>query len=39
MKEKVEVVIAQFNSIVGDLCGNTDKIINPIPLPECFNCL
>jgi len=30
MKEKVEVVIAQFNSIVGDLCGNTDKIINII---------
>tara|TARA_B100000575_G_C23123434_1_gene650478 strand:- start:799 stop:2430 length:1632 start_codon:yes stop_codon:yes gene_type:complete len=30
MKEKLEVVIAQFNSIVGDLNGNTDKIIEII---------
>ena len=30
MKEKVEVVIAQFNSIVGDLNGNADRIINII---------
>ena len=30
MKEKVEVLIAQFNSVVGDLDGNTNRIINII---------
>ena len=30
MKEKVEVLIAQFNSVVGDLEGNTNRIINII---------
>ena len=30
MKEKIEFVLAQFNAVVGDLDGNTDRIIKII---------
>ena len=37
MKEKVEVLIAQFNSVVGDLEGNTNRIINIIKKNRSLN--
>ena len=37
MKEKVEVLIAQFNSVVGDLEGNTNRIINIIKQNRSLN--
>ena len=37
MKEKVEVLIAQFNSVVGDLEGNTNRIINIIKQNRALN--
>ena len=37
MKEKVEVLIAQFNSVVGDLEGNTNRIINIIRQNRSLN--
>ena len=30
MKDKIEFVLAQFNAVVGDLVGNTDRIIKII---------
>ena len=37
MKEKVEVLIAQFNSVVGDLAGNTNRIIDIIKQNRSLN--
>ena len=37
MKEKVEVLICLFNSVVGDLEGNTNRIINIIKQNRSLN--
>ena len=37
MKAKVEVLIVQFNSVVGDLEGNTNRIINIIKKNRSLN--
>ena len=37
MKDKIEFIIVQFNAIVGDLDGNTNRIIETISKNRSLN--